>query len=76
MDDSLKSISQVEGEDEMLEGLDVEVSVGWGEYPLDSVFVRTEQRTVNEVVKRIKNDRYTSSNLKTVVFPHQCQDDF
>jgi len=58
MDDSLKSISQVEGEDEMLEGLDVEVSVGWGEYPLDSVFVRTEQRTVNEVVKRIKNDRY------------------
>jgi len=33
-------------------------SVGWGEYPLDAVFVRTETRTVAEVVKRIRAGRY------------------
>lgn len=32
-------------------------STGWDEYPLDSVFVRKDQRTVNEVVKRINANR-------------------
>jgi hypothetical protein len=41
-----------------LEGLDTSESSGWDEYPLDSVFVRKEQRTVNEVVKRINNERF------------------
>ena len=40
------------------EGLDIIHSVGWADYPLDSVFVRTEQRTVSEVVKRIRANRY------------------
>ena len=40
------------------EGIDAGQSSGWGEYPLDSVFVRTDQRTVSEVVKRINSDRY------------------
>lgn len=42
------------------EGLDYPVqSDGWGgQYPLDSVFVRTEQRTVREVVRRIKSERF------------------
>jgi hypothetical protein len=41
------------------EGLDSVQSDGWGgEYPLDSVFVRTEQRTVREVVRRVKNERF------------------
>ncbi len=31
---------------------------GWGDYPLDAVFVRTEQRTVGEVVNRIAKGRY------------------
>ena len=31
---------------------------GMGEFPLDSVLVRTETRTVNEVVQRIQNDRF------------------
>jgi hypothetical protein len=43
------------------EGLDTPSSFGWGEYPLDSVFVRSEQRTVNEVVRRIRADRYDLS---------------
>lgn len=44
--------------EEVLEGIDEHQGVGWGEYPLDSVFVRTEQRTVGEVVKRIKGNRF------------------
>ena len=44
--------------DEDLEGLDISTSSGWGEYPLDSVFVRKEQRTVGDVVKRIKGNRF------------------
>ena len=41
------------------EGLDTsEESSGWDEYPLDAVMVRKEQRTVNEVVKRINNKRF------------------
>lgn len=42
-----------------LEGVDVEVrSPSWGDYPLDSVFVRREDRTVSDVLKRINNNRY------------------
>jgi uncharacterized protein DUF262 len=40
------------------EGLDKTDSTGWGEYPLDSVFVRKEQRSVSEVMSRIERDRY------------------
>jgi hypothetical protein len=40
------------------EGLDETQAEGWGDYPLDSVFVRNETRTVAEVVKRIKAGRY------------------
>jgi Protein of unknown function DUF262 len=46
---------------ELPEGMDTPNSFGWGEYPLDSVFVRSEQRTVNEVVRRIRADRYDLS---------------
>jgi len=46
---------------EQPDGLDTSSSFGWGEYPLDSVFVRTEQRTVNEVVRRIRAGRYDLS---------------
>lgn len=45
-------------ENEEIEGLENTESVGWGDYPLDSVFVRTEQRTVGDIVKRIKAERY------------------
>lgn len=44
--------------EEVIDGLDEQHGIGWGEYPLDSVFVRTEQRTVGEVVKRIKANRF------------------
>jgi hypothetical protein len=47
----------MEIEQEKTEGLDELEVAGWGDYPLDSVFVRTEQRTVSEVVKRIDAGR-------------------
>jgi len=45
-------------DDEEIEGLDINPSEGWEDYPLDAVFVRNETRTVAEVVKRIRADRY------------------
>lgn len=57
MNGNAQNIPQ-ESEVEGIEGLDISESVGWGDYPLDSVFVRTEQRTVGDVVKRIKAGRY------------------
>lgn len=41
-----------------VEGIDEVSSTGWGDYPLDAVFVRTETRSVSEVVKRIQSQRY------------------
>ena len=40
------------------EGLDPNLNFGWADYPLDSVFVRKEERSVGEVVKRIRAKRY------------------
>ncbi len=42
-----------------VEGLDAPAGGAWNAYPLESVFVRTEQRTLSEVVKRIEAGRYT-----------------
>ncbi len=41
-----------------VEGVEEGAGDGWGDYPLDAVFVRTETRSVSEVVKRIDNKRY------------------
>lgn len=40
------------------EGLEDPFEAGWGDYPLDAVFVRTEPRTVGDVVDRIERERY------------------
>lgn len=49
-----------ENPDNSIEGYDVGGhSVGWGDqYPLDSVFVRREERTANETIGRIKKGRF------------------
>lgn len=41
-----------------IEGLDQAQSQSWGDYPLDTVFVRKETRTVLEIVNRIRKQRY------------------
>ncbi|MGY3547973.1 hypothetical protein ACVWZ4_003361 [Bradyrhizobium sp. USDA 4472] len=43
---------------DQVEGVEEASSDGWGDYPLDAVFVRTEARSVAEVAKRIENKRY------------------
>jgi hypothetical protein len=61
--------------EEAIEGLDTETSDGWGDYPLDAVFVRTEQRTVGEVVSRIEKNRYILDPdfQREFVWPNQKQ---
>jgi hypothetical protein len=44
--------------DEDVEGFEPAEGSGWGDYPLDSVFVRHETRSVSEVVRRIDAKRY------------------
>jgi hypothetical protein len=41
-----------------VEGYDESAQDDLGDYPLDAVFVRTDQRTVGEVVRRIRAGRY------------------
>lgn len=45
-------------EPEEIEGLDQTLGDGWGDYPLDSVFVRNETRSVVDAVRRIEAGRY------------------
>lgn len=40
------------------EGLDEASKESWADYPLDTVFVRKDQRTVGEIISRIKKGRY------------------
>src|SRR4051812_18768614 len=51
------NLSQINPEPDV-EGIDTEATDGWGDYPLDAVFVQTETRIFSEVVKRIEGDRY------------------
>lgn len=61
--------------EEQIEGVDTETGEGWGDYPLDAVFVRTEQRTVGEVVSRIEKNRYILDPdfQRDFVWPNQKQ---
>ena len=69
------SQNKQESEKEEPEGLDPGQSKGWGEYPLDTVFVRTETRTVRDVLSRIEADRYRLDPefQRDFVWPEQKQ---
>jgi hypothetical protein len=41
-----------------IEGFDEPTSISWGEYGLDAVFVRNENRSISDVIRRIDNKRY------------------
>ncbi len=45
-------------EEEEIEGLDEPKSASGGDYPIDTVLVRNEPRTVHDVLRRIKNKRF------------------
>lgn len=40
-----------------IEGLDTSVDTDWGEYAIDSVFVRSESRSVSDIIRRIDRGR-------------------
>ncbi len=43
---------------EPIEGYEPPTTGGWKEYPLDSVAIRDERRTAEDVVRRIKSERF------------------
>jgi hypothetical protein len=43
---------------EVIEGMDDGPAESWGDYPLDTVLVRKDQRTVGDIVTRINKGRY------------------
>ena len=52
---NLQSVPNTELEE--IEGIDSEGS-SWGDYPIDSVLIRTESRTIHDVVRRIDQKVY------------------
>ena len=49
---------RVDSEIEEPEGIGPDEDSSWGDYPLDTVLIRNENRTVDDVLRRIKQDRY------------------
>jgi uncharacterized protein with ParB-like and HNH nuclease domain len=47
----------IDGQTEDIEGID-QIAGDLGEYPIDSVLIRTENRTVFDVVRRMKKGQY------------------
>lgn len=45
-------------ESEEVEGLDQAEPTSWGDYPIDTLLIRNEQRTVHDVLRRINNDQF------------------
>lgn len=44
--------------DEQIEGIDQQSEGGWGDYPIDTVLIRTETRTIFDVVRRIAQNSF------------------
>ena len=45
-------------EQEEIEGLDGDEDASWGDYPIDTVLIRNETRTVHDVLRRIEKGTY------------------
>lgn len=43
---------------EEIEGIDKDEDASWGEYPIDTVLIRNENRTVHDVVRRIEKGSF------------------
>ncbi len=55
--ENLQPVSNIEPSEEEIEGIDSEDS-SWGDYPIDSFLIRTETRTIHDVVRRIDQGGY------------------
>ena len=47
-----------ESNKEELEGIEDDESMSWGDYPIDTVLIRYEQRTIHDVLRRIKSGTF------------------
>ncbi len=45
-------------EEEEIEGLGSNEPESWGDYPIDTLLIRNESRTIYDVLRRIKQDKY------------------
>ena len=45
-------------EEEKIEGLGRDEDTGWGDYPIDTLLIRNEQRTVFDIVRRIEQGSF------------------
>ena len=53
----IQQSDQANGAIEEVEGLDPE-SASWGDYPIDDVLIRQENRTIHDVIRRIEQGNY------------------
>ncbi|MDD9885313.1 MAG: DUF262 domain-containing protein [Gammaproteobacteria bacterium] len=44
--------------EEQIEGLEDSRAGSWGDYPIDTLLIRNEQRTVHDVLRRIQDERF------------------
>lgn len=58
---------------EDLEGIDQE-NRSWGDYPIDDILIRTESRTVFDVVRRIDRDMFVMDPdfQRDFIWPDVC----
>jgi hypothetical protein len=49
---------QGDSDEEDIEGLGKDEDAGWGEYPIDTVLIRTETRTVYDVLRKIERGSF------------------
>ena len=47
-----------QNDEELIEGLDGDEDSSLGDYPIDTVLIRTETRTVHDVLRRIKKNAF------------------
>jgi hypothetical protein len=56
--EELMSIQKSNSDNEDIEGLGKDEDAGWGEYPIDTVLIRNETRTVHDVLRRIEKGTF------------------
>jgi hypothetical protein len=52
------SIQQIDSDRERIEGLSEDADSSWGEYPIDTMLIRNENRTVHDVLRRIDQNSF------------------
>jgi hypothetical protein len=57
-DEKLMNTQVMNFNDEEIEGLGRDEDSGWGDYPIDTVLIRNENRTVHDVLRRIEKGSF------------------